>query len=292
MASDVVGASDPAPGTITILVDSVGFEVKETDLGGGKVKKEQAVSNETANTIATAESGSAVVTKVMLPAGALNTSDATLSATSNPAALPPPPAAATSLGASIEITLSNGQSLLSNGQTAAIVFNYPDDDGDGIIDGTTIRPENAEIQTFDVPTNKWKKEFATTVDKNARTLTGHTPHFSLFAAFGVVTTGLNQIRVYPNPYKPNAGNPDEGRTFSRADPLSGVVFDNLPAVVEIKIYTLTGRLVSQFGTSAGTGAVQWDGKNDSGEDVATGGYFAVITSPGQATVIKKLAVIR
>lgn len=292
VASDVVGASDPAPGTITVLVDSVGFEVRETDLGAGRVKKEQAVSNETSNTVAAAGSGSAVVTKVILPAGALNTADATLSATPNPAALPAPPAAATSLGASIEITLSNGQSQLSNGQTAAIVFNYPDDDGDGVIDGTLVRAENAEIQVFDVPTNKWKKEFATSVDKDKKTLTGFTPHFSLFAAFGVVTTGLDQIRVYPNPYKPNAGNPDEGRTFSRADPLSGVVFDNLPAVVDIKIYTLTGRLVSAFGTTAGTGAVQWDGKNDNGEDVASGGYFAVITSPGQTTVIKKLAVIR
>ena len=44
--------------------------------------------------------------------------------------------------------------------------------------------------------------------------------------------------------------------------------------------------------SAGTGALQWDARNSAGRDVTTGGYFAVVSSPGQKSVVKKFAIIR
>jgi hypothetical protein len=103
---------------------------------------------------------------------------------------------------------------------------------------------------------------------------------------------LSQARVYPVPFKPNGGDPDYGAPFSAGNPNSGIIFDNLPRAATIKIYTISGRLVTSFDSNAPTGRIQWDARNGSGRDVATGYYLAVITSPGMPALTKKLLIIR
>lgn len=77
------------------------------------------------------------------------------------------------------------------------------------------------------------------------------------------------------------------------DPTSGIVFDNLTQSAKIQIYTLTGELVWKKVTDTSSGKIQWDVRNMSGRDVASGGYFAVITDTAAGTkVVRKLAVIR
>ena len=71
-----------------------------------------------------------------------------------------------------------------------------------------------------------------------------------------------------------------------------ISFDNLPQSVKIKIYTLTGQLVTDFGSDNSNGKLRWNARNDSGQDVATGGYLAVISGPGIPKVVKKILVIR
>jgi flagellar hook assembly protein FlgD len=100
------------------------------------------------------------------------------------------------------------------------------------------------------------------------------------------------VRVYPVPYVPNDGKRDNGVPYAASDAQSGIVFDQLPAVVKIKIYTLSGQLVTDFDTSNSGGHIQWDVRNNKGKDVASGGYIAVISSPGFKAVIKKLLVVR
>ncbi|MDD5304132.1 MAG: Ig domain-containing protein [Elusimicrobia bacterium] len=117
--------------------------------------------------------------------------------------------------------------------------------------------------------------------------------FRVFAAPPrAAAADLERARVYPVPYKPSGGAPGEGKPYSAGDPASGIIFDNLPAAVTLKIYTLSGRLAAQLGTGAGTGTIRWDAKNEAGRDVASGGYFAVISSPGCRSVVKRLLVIR
>jgi hypothetical protein len=53
---------------------------------------------------------------------------------------------------------------------------------------------------------------------------------------------------------------------------------------------MTGQLVAQL--NAGASVQVWDARNGSGRDVASGLYFAVITSPGNSTLTKKLLIIR
>lgn len=107
----------------------------------------------------------------------------------------------------------------------------------------------------------------------------------------VVPSSLDAARVYPNPYKPNGGNPDFGKPYNPGDPTSGVILDQLPPQTMIRIYTLTGRLVTELGPPNTQGVIQWSAKNSIGQDVASGVYFAVLSGPaGKAT--KKIIVIR
>ncbi|MDE2292942.1 MAG: T9SS type A sorting domain-containing protein, partial [Elusimicrobia bacterium] len=290
VATDVFASSDAAPGFVTVVVDPVNFDEKETDLGGGSTQKQQVMHNETGGTVSAAAPGSGVVSQVKLPAGALSDSTTTLTVTLKPAAAPPPDAQLSSIGPPLEVQLSNGQTHLSGGETASLVFTYPDTDGDGVVDGTSYRADRLEVRSY--VNGAWRQESATTVDTKARTLTATTPHFSFFQVFASAAADLSSVRVYPNPYKPDGGSADQGHVYSPSDPVSGIVFDNLPASVEIKIYTVTGKLVTSFGTDNGSGALQWDVRNSDGQEVASGGYFAVITTPGHDPVVKKLGVIR
>jgi hypothetical protein len=209
----------------------------------------------------------------------------TFTVTSNPTITTGPPSGMTFAGSAVQVDLSNGQHGLSGGNVAAITLSYPD---------SVTFPQELQIYSLDPATGIWSKDFASTVNQTSHTISGFTPHFSIFAvvAGNPAAADLSTVRVYPNPYKPNGSNNDEGKPFSAGDPTSGIVFDNLPGAVSIKIYTASGRLVAQFDSSTGAGTVHWDAKNRDGRDVASGGYFAVISSPGFKEIIRKIAIIR
>jgi uncharacterized repeat protein (TIGR01451 family) len=92
--------------------------------------------------------------------------------------------------------------------------------------------------------------------------------------------------VYPNPWKP--GDEDFG---SAAGPCgNGLIFDSLPADSTIRIYNVLGDLVRRMDvTAADNGCKAWDGKNDSGSEIASGIYLAVIKTPSGEDV-RKIAV--
>ena len=62
-----------------------------------------------------------------------------------------------------------------------------------------------------------------------------------------------------------------------------VVAPTASGTAMVKIFNVAGDLVREFSTSV-TGSqynyIEWDGRNDSGGDVASGVYFAVIDAPG------------
>ena len=159
----------------------------------------------------------------------------------------------------------------------------------------TVRfPSLLQIYYLDEATGRWSRDFATTVDTASRTVTGNTPHFSTFVLMlgTAFSANLDSVQAYPVPYKPNGNNPDEGRPFSLGDANSGIHFANLAAGSEIRIYTMSGRLVSSLDSPTIAGTVRWDARNQDGREVASGAYFAVISAPGQKSVIKKLVIIR
>jgi subtilisin family serine protease len=164
----------------------------------------------------------------------------------------------------------------------------------GFVDGTSppVRVETLRLCTLNPDTVAWELVPGSRVDAVRKVVEGQVNHLSIFGAFGSgAAQGLSSVRVYPMPFKPNGADPDQGRPYSPSDPGSGIIFDNLPGNVAVKIYTITGQKVASLGSESSNGKLRWDARNESGQDVATGGYFAVITSPG-ARVVKKILILR
>jgi hypothetical protein len=98
--------------------------------------------------------------------------------------------------------------------------------------------------------------------------------------FGVVivspVTNLERAMVYPNPYRPNVS--QHG--------LQQITFDLLPANSVVKIYTLGGDLVKDLMDESGAGVIRWDGRNNKGEEVASGVYFGLVKGGGETRTLK------
>ncbi len=283
LAYDLGGVPDAAPPAVQIVVNHINPVIAENDVNG-KVRKDQDISNLVTSVVETAGAGALdPAVRVTIPAGAVNIATATVSVTANPTIATAAPAGQAMVGSAIKIDLSNGQTALN--ATAAITLTYPD---------TVLFPSLLQIYYLNEATGQWSRDFVSTVNTASRTVTGNTPHFSTFVlllgtAFGA---SLDSVLVYPVPFKPNGPNADEGRPFTLGNPNSGIIFSSLVLGSEIKIYTLTGRLVASIDNPTIAGTVRWDARNQDGRDVASGAYFAVITAAGQKTVVKKLVIIR
>ena len=166
---------------------------------------------------------------------------------------------------------------------------YPDARDTGFVDGTSppLRAASLQLYVLNEGTGQWGAVPGSTVDATRKVVTGQIGHLSIFTALGAaVAPDLSTVRVYPNPYKPNSGDPDRGAGSA------GIFFDNLPLSATIKIYTVRGQSVASFSSDNTSGELSWDARNGAGRDVATGLYVAVISSPGQASITKKILVIR
>lgn len=283
VASDNSGNADDGAPSVTLTVDNSDFEVKENVQGDGTVKKEQVINNAVTSVVQAADADQSWVTRVSIPSEAVNLSTVTLSIVSNPLGAPAQELAFNPVGQAAEITLSNAQHGLDNGQKAEIALTYPDSDGDGVVDGTSYRAERLQIFSYDTLTMTWKQDLECSVDKANNRVIGHTPHFSYFAVFAPAAIDLNSSRAYPNPWKPGSG----GR-FDAA----GVTFDNLTSGGSVKIFTIAGELVRELSlTAADAGAKVWNGRNTSGSKAASGVYIVRI-SYGSKEKTLKLAVER
>jgi hypothetical protein len=278
VAYDRNGIPDSAPPAVRVVVDPVTPEISEGTTVDGKIKKDQGVSNVATSVVETCGAGTGdPAVRVTIPAGAVNTASTTVSVIANPAITTAAPAGQTFVGSSIKIDLANGQTALNG--TAAISLTYPD----------TVRfPSLLNIYYLNEATGQWSRDFNSTVNTASRTVTGNTPHFSTFALMlgTSFAPDLNSVQAYPVPYKPNSRNTDEGGGSS------GIFFANLAMGSEIKIYTMTGRLVASLDSAPATGTIRWDVRTQDGRDVASGAYFAVIKTSSHKPVVKKLVIIR
>ena len=289
--TDINASSDTAPASVTVAVDPVNPDITE-GVVSGKLQTAQIINTAVSNTITTADSGSSLLTSLTLPAGSLTSSTVTVTVVSNPTSPAAVPLDDNGTGMMTSITLSDGETAFQAGKLATLTLSYADADKNDVIDGTAVGVDQMKFFSYNAASAKWVNDIATTVNKASHTVTGRSPHFSFFAVFGVPAQDLKGVRVYPNPWKPNGANADEGKPFNASDITTGIIFDRLPASVTIKIYTVSGQPVAKFTPTLGTGTLRWDGRNDSGRDVASGLYVAVITSANLPSVTRKILVIR
>ncbi|MEK7765239.1 MAG: FlgD immunoglobulin-like domain containing protein [bacterium] len=103
-----------------------------------------------------------------------------------------------------------------------------------------------------------------------------------------IAEGDDLIVDWNNPFNPLAGDVTKLRYVVR----------EIPKSVTLRIYSITGGLVKTLEAErdAAPNAVQsvvWDGRNDEGEIVASGIYFAHMTTiPEGTTITKKIVVVK
>ncbi len=88
------------------------------------------------------------------------------------------------------------------------------------------------------------------------------------------SVNLDNVKVYPNPYKPGSGTIYDNPSFGE-----GIVFSGLTANAKIKIYNIAGELVTELDVTTNDGKYLWNTRNFNGQKVASGVYIYFITNP-------------
>lgn len=291
VATNYSGEPDPAPPTKIITINSSDPDIEETLQGASLLRREQ-VYNAVVSTVNFGDLSGEQINQVIFPNGALGIySRAVLKILSPPTIASKLQKELSSTGIFHEITLENGQTQLNAPVT--LTASYQDDDDDGLLDGTLARTDRLTFMVYNTASGLWEKETPSSIDTVNKTVTVQTSHFSTFGLFASAAPNLDKVRAYPVPFVPNDGVEDNGKPYNKADPGSGIIFDNLTQSSRVEIFSISGELIWEKTTDNSSGKIQWDAKNSNGWNVASGGYIAVIrdTATGQK-VVKKIAIIR
>jgi len=92
------------------------------------------------------------------------------------------------------------------------------------------------------------------------------------AGFAFAAGNLNKVFTYPNPF-----------VYGRDATLT---IAGLTAEATIKVVDLEGRLLKTLTETDGDGGVDWDGRDENGQALSSGIYFAYVKSRDLHTVIK------
>ncbi|MFH1897339.1 MAG: Ig-like domain-containing protein [Candidatus Desantisbacteria bacterium] len=175
-----------------------------------------------------------------------------------------------------------------------ISLRYRDVNQDGFVDNVPYKLDELTLKVYRLneTTQQWVAEESSKVDPVANIVSVDVDHFSTFILQGIPlrpAAVLGNVRVYPNPYKPNS-NPmhNSGIHFGgTAAPFE----ERLTEQVTIKIFTVSGELVRVINGQT-SGEYVWDAKNDEGDEVATGVYIYQITNEQAGNSFGKIAIVR
>ena len=184
---------------------------------------------------------------------------------------------------------SSGRSINSseNFTSIRIVFTLPEQ----------MRGKYNSVYYFDEISGLWTALSEADLSRGNDTVSAVLTHFSIYGVFAAgapVQQDLNSVVVFPNPFRPNDGDPRTGVNFSGtldAGNATGIHISGLASGSKIKIYNILGQTIDEIETLPNQGMAIWDGINKCGEPVASGVYFLVVEGAGQK-VVKKLAIIR
>lgn len=103
-----------------------------------------------------------------------------------------------------------------------------------------------------------------------------------------------QIYAVPNPYRDPAGTTKNTTANYHNFPDNKMRFVNVPTECDLKIYTPSGDLVWEHNRQDGdgSGVIEWDTRNQSGELVASGVYIYRVEGNPQSWMYGRLVIIR
>ncbi|OIO34357.1 MAG: hypothetical protein AUJ18_01780 [Candidatus Hydrogenedentes bacterium CG1_02_42_14] len=160
-----------------------------------------------------------------------------------------------------------------------------------IDEGRVGDEEALSLYYYDTTLGEWVKVPDARVDKDNDRIWANINHFTVFGAFRAVPLNLSGFTVYPNPFKPNDGDPTTGADYIPGAANTGITFEGLPIYSKIRIYTPLGASVRDLIVSSGN-LVQWDAKNNRGDRVASGVYIFIVTTPSGEKITGKMVIIR
>ena len=102
--------------------------------------------------------------------------------------------------------------------------------------------------------------------------------------YAAAKTSLNDISVFPNPFLGTA-------IFSGYSEQSFVRFTNLPVQVTLRIFSLGGVYVRRLEKNDDNPWLDWDLRNNAGEQVSSGVYIAHLEMPNIGEKVMKVAII-
>ncbi|MBA7690116.1 hypothetical protein ES703_98640 [subsurface metagenome] len=167
-------------------------------------------------------------------------------------------------------TAGNPVDSITFSKECLVGFEYPDGEGDGIVDGTGIRTEDLRVYWLDEDGSKWVlQENSYAADLPEKMVYLDITHLSVYCLMGTTIGDLEITNVtnYPNPCDGNT----EFIFYLHSD----------ADEVTIRIYTVGGRLIKTMSLgdlSYGHYEQGWDGKDGEGDEVANGVYFYKITA--------------
>ena len=188
-----------------------------------------------------------------------------------------------------EVTVREFAAINQNGNRIRTRFNAPvtivmpylDEDSDGYIDGVTpqVKVKDLKVYLLDEVHNVWNRVSNAEIDSVNKKATMQVNHFSVYSVMGAPDGDVSSSHAFPVPFK--------------ASESSVIRFINLPSEGKIKIYTMTGELVTavNFTITSGESIYDWNVKNSDGEEVASGVYAYIIES-GSNKKTGKLVIIR
>lgn len=153
---------------------------------------------------------------------------------------------------------------------AEIKIPYPDSNQDGIIDLEKLSLGNVKIIPEDLQIcllkdGVWTPEMVYTVNKNEGKIILPVSHLSIYALkVKNDEFNLTSVTSYPNPFTDN----------------TQFIFElGKESDIKVEIYTVSGRNVRNIEKHylKGVNQVLWDGKDDSGNEIANGTYLYKIS---------------
>lgn len=208
VAWDVSGFPDQAPAETRVVVDDANADLVED--GNPEVdpntvhRKEEKLSGAKTEEVALADG-----TKVVIPPGAVPEGEKLVVAVVPPAEAPKPVAKTAALepvGVFREFTFTGGTKEFQ--QDLTVTLPVPDEDNDGIVDGTKIRVEDLRVYYFSESERVWLPvegagRLALAVSRGGAGATFKTSHFTLFGLFeekaAAAAPSLGQTYAFPNP---------------------------------------------------------------------------------------------
>lgn len=169
---------------------------------------------------------------------------------------------------------------------ASLSFFVPDENDDGVWDGTDVRIKDVALAVLDTEKKDWKiiKDKEINIKKaperpyeRSISMPVKQAIYYRLISFLAPADNINNVIIYPNPFRPSIGHTE-------------ITFLRLPADVTIRIYNLAGEFIREFPVPD-QGQIIWDGTNNHGEQVASGVYCALLKSNG-AKKIYKIAIQR